>query len=71
MHITEMQQKIGKKSFVSEIMALEIVAVISAIFLRKYLSSAVNVLTKSPKISYQTKGEFFQLNLHRIDEKRG
>ena len=39
--------------------------------LPEYLSSAVNALTNSLKISYQTEGDFFQLNLPRIDEKRG
>ena len=39
--------------------------------LPEYLSSAVSALAKSLKISYQTEGDFFQLNLPRIDEKRG
>ena len=40
-------------------------------FLPEYLSSAVNALTNSLKISYQTEGNFYQLNLPRIDaEKR-
>ena len=37
--------------------------------LPEYLSSALNTLTNSLKISYQTEGDFFQLNLLRIDEK--
>ena len=37
----------------------------------EHLSSAVNALTNSVKISYQTEGVFFQLNLRRIGEKRG
>ena len=41
------------------------------ILLREYLSSAVKVLTNSLKISDQTKIDFFQLNLPRINEKRG
>ena len=41
-------------------MAFEIIAVNSAYFCRpEYLSSAVNVLTNSLKISYQTEGDFF------------
>ena len=36
----------------------------------EYLSSAVNALTNSVKISYQTEGDFLQLNLSRIGEKR-
>ena len=38
-------------------------------FRREYLSSVVNVLTNSRKISYQTKGEFFQRNLPEIHKK--
>ena len=50
-------------------MAFEIVAGKFCILLPEYLSSAVNPLTNSLKISYQTESDFFQLNLHRIDEK--
>ena len=35
-------------------------------FQREYLSSVVNVLKKSVKISDQTKADFAQLNLPRI-----
>ena len=52
-------------------MAFEIVAAKFCILLPEYLSSAVNALTNSLKISYQNEGDFFQLNLPRIDEKRG
>ena len=52
-------------------MAFEIGAVNSAYLLPEYLSSTVNTLTKSLKISYQTEGNFFQLNLLRIDKKKG
>ena len=41
------------------------------IILREYLSSAVNVLTNSLKISDKTKADFFQLNLPRIHGKIG
>ena len=41
------------------------------ILLPEYLSSAVNALTNSLKISYESERDFFQLNLPRIDEKRG
>ena len=51
-------------------MAFEIVVVYSA-YLPEYLSSAVNALTNSVKISYQTEGDFLQLDLLRIDKKRG
>ena len=40
-------------------------------FRRQYLSSVVNVLTNSVKISDQTKADFVQLNLPRIHEKIG
>ena len=39
--------------------------------LSEYLSSAVNALTNSLKISYQTEGDFLQFNLPQIDGKRG
>ena len=35
---------------------------------REYLPSAVNVLTKCPKILHVTKGGFFQLNLLHSDQ---
>ena len=37
----------------------------------EYLSSAVNPLKNGLKISYHSEGDFFELNLSRIDEKRG
>ena len=40
-------------------------------FRREYLSSVVNVLTNSVKISDQSKEDFLQLNLPRIREKIG
>ena len=40
-------------------------------FQQEYLSSVVNLLTSSVKISEQTKADFFQLNLPRIHEKIG
>ena len=40
-------------------------------FRREYLSSVVNVLTKSLKMSDQTKADIFELNLPRIHEKIG
>ena len=39
------------------------------ILLLESFSSTVNALTNSLKISYQTEGDFFQLNLPRIDDK--
>ena len=38
-------------------------------FQLEYMSSVVNMLTNSVKISDQTKADFVQLNLARIDEK--
>ena len=38
---------------------------------REYLSSVINVLTNSVKISDQTKADFVQLNLPQIHEKIG
>ena len=40
-------------------------------FRREYLSSVVNVLTNSVKISDQTKSDFVLLNLPQIREKIG
>ena len=34
-----------------------------------YLPSAVNVLTNTPKISRNTRGDFSQINFHQNDEK--
>ena len=38
---------------------------------REYLLSAVNVLTKSLKISDQTNADFFQLNISQMHLKMG
>ena len=40
-------------------------------FRQEYLSSVVNVLTKSLKMSVQTKADLFQLNLPQNHEKIG
>ena len=42
-----------------------------SMFRREYLSSVVNVLTNSVKISDQTIADFAQLNLPQIHEKIG
>ena len=42
-----------------------------SMFRREYLSSVVNVLTNSLKISDQNKADFSQLNLTRIHEEIG
>ena len=36
----------------------------------EYLSSAVNVLTKSPKILHITKTDFFKLNFVNSDQEK-
>ena len=71
MHILEMQSKIQKTFLLLEIKSFEIVAGNNAYFQREYLSSEVNVLTKSLNISDMTKGDFFQLNLPLIYGKVG
>ena len=40
-------------------------------FRQEYLSSVVNVLTSSLKISDQTKADFLQVDIPRIHEKIG
>ena len=61
-----------KKSFVSDIIVFESVYLeYLEYLLPEYLSTAVNVLTKTLKISRQTKADFSELNLLQIDEKRG
>ena len=68
MHISEMQWKIHKMYFVLEIKAFKVVR--KSIYSdEEYLSSGVDVLTNSLKISDITKEDFFQLNLSRIDGK--
>ena len=52
-------------------MVLQVVALNSACSDGEYLSSVVNVLTNSVKISDQTKADSAQLNLPRIHEKIG
>ena len=71
MHISEMQSKIEKQPFLFEIKALEVVVRKSAYSDGNTLSSRVNVLTNSLKISDATKEDIFQLNLSRIREKIG
>ena len=71
MHISEMQEKIDKKSFIFETMAFELVPAKLCTLQREYLLWAVNVLTKSVKISDQTKADFFQLNISQMHGKIG
>ena len=56
-----------KNFFVSETNASELVA-LSYLSLEEYLSSAVNVLTKTINILHVTKRDFFQLNYLPSDQ---
>ena len=69
MHISEMQERIEKTSFVFLDNGTSSYCVKFSMFRREYLSSVVNVLTSSVKISDQTIADFVQLNLPRIHEK--
>ena len=71
MHISEMQKKIHKKSFIFEIMSFELGARNCAHCNEEYLLWAVNVLTNSVKISDQTNADFFQLNISQMHGKIG
>ena len=71
MHISEMQQKIEKYCFVSEMMAFEIIAVNSAYCCKNTCLSAVNVLTNSLKISDQTEADFSNSIYLEITRKEG
>ena len=54
---------------VLEIMALEHVAEISFMYIREYISSSINVLPNSPKISHLTNKDVLQLNVPWIKGK--
>ena len=71
MHMSEMQEEMKKKFFCFWDNGVWNFCGIFCIILREYLSAAVKLLTNSLRISYQTEDDFFQLNLPRIDEKRG
>ena len=64
-----MQETIQKMSFVFWGNGASSYCVKISMFRREYLSSVVNVLTNSVKISDPTIEDFFQLNLARIHEK--
>ena len=66
-----MQSKIEKQPFLFEIKAFKVVVKKSAYSDGNTLSSGVNVLTNSLKISDATKEDIFQLNLCRIGGKIG
>ena len=71
MHISEMQERIEKTSFVFLDNGASSYCVKFSMFRREYLSSVVNVLTNNFKISDQTIADVVQLNLPRIHEKIG
>ena len=64
-----MQKKIQKIFFHLEIYAFELVALKTPLTDREYLSSGVNMLTNSLKISDTTKTEFFELVFFQSDQK--
>ena len=66
-----MQETIQKMSFVSGGNGASNHCVKFSMFRREYLSSVINVLTNSVKISDPTIADFVQLNLPRIHEKIG
>ena len=63
-----MQEKIQKEFFNSEIVASELVPLIS-LLRREYLSSAVNMLTSSPQILDIAGRDFYQLNCFNSDQE--
>ena len=69
MHISEMQSNIDKKSTFFETKNVWSCSQKICIFRREYLTSGLNVLTNSLKISDVTKADIFQLNLSRIQGK--
>ena len=71
MHISEMQSKIDKMGFCSGDKSVWNCCRKICILRREYLSSGVNVLTNSLKISAVAKEHFFQLNLSQIHGEIG
>ena len=69
MHISEMQERIEKTSFVFLDNGASSYCVKFSMFRREYLAAVVKVLKSIAKISDQTKADIFQLNLPRIHEK--
>ena len=71
MHILEMPLKSPEKVFCFSDNSVSSCSVKFSMFRREYLSSVVNVLTNSVKISDPTIADFVQLNLPRIHDKIG
>ena len=63
-----MRRKIQRRSFLSEIIVSELVALNFSLLTREYSSSAVNVLTNTLKILHRTNVDFFRLNYVQIDQ---
>ena len=55
-------KKNQRKCFVSQIIASELVSLKLSLWRTGYFSSAANVLTRSSKIRYVSKGDFFEHN---------
>ena len=71
MHISETSLKNPEKAFCFSENGASCCCVKFSMFRRENLSSLVNVLTNSVKISDQTKSDFVLLNLPQIHEKIG
>ena len=69
MQIAEMEKKIDKIFLDLEIIALEMVALTRTFTEREYLSSGVNMLTNSLKISDTSKTEFLELIFFKSEPK--
>ena len=63
-----MQQKLDGSFFIFSIIFFELPARIFSLLKQEHLSSTVNVLTNSPKISVVTKRHVFHLNLTQKNE---
>ena len=63
-----MQKELQKKAFFfSEIITSALIPLKLSLLTTEYLSSAINVSKKSPKMFHITKTDFFQLNCFRSD----
>ena len=63
-----MYQKIQEEFFVSEIITSELVSLKFSVLTTRYLSSAANLLTSSPKLWHVNKRHFLQLNCLASDQ---
>ena len=67
--VPKTQKKIQKRLFVFQIIASEFIALKLSLLRRKYLLSAVNVLTNIPQIFHITKKYLFLLNCFHSDQE--